>query len=317
MSARYNWILAWSVLGVVVAACGSERSFRQDDSGGAGGSSGGWSGGTSSARGGSLSGGESYGGQRANATGGASAQGGWGAGGDVAGQDGEGGERQGEQSGGRGTSGGAESAGEPDAGSGVGTAGTGYTAAGSGAGGGSGDACSTGALVCGDCLAWTFETGTHYWVQDTDPNWPVNGGGKINGAQRPTTSASVVYPGRSRSLQVPVNMDMQTTSYASVAVSICQSGGTTSLQGRTISIRLFFDGPSDFDPLSVLRAASWSAEGIDTCDLMWGTKMKVGAWITGSCQLGGDQQADHLAIMILPAGEPWTGSLYVDSVEVQ
>jgi hypothetical protein len=178
-----------------------------------------------------------------------------------------------------------------------------------------------GSFVCGGCLGWNFESGTQYWVKDTDPNWPVYSGGAINGAQNPTTSTTTTYPGSARSLQVGVNIDMNTISYASVAVPICQSGGTANLNGRTLTASVFFSGTSDFDPLAGMQAFAWSSVGTDSCIFMFGTDMKNGTWITKSCQLipgqGDDSQSTHVALGIFNAGPAWSGTMYIDNVQIQ
>jgi hypothetical protein len=176
-------------------------------------------------------------------------------------------------------------------------------------------------MVCGGCLGWDFESGTQYWVKDTDPNWPVYSGGAINGAQNPTTSTTTTYPGSTRSLQVGVNIDMNTINYASVAVPICQSGGTANLSGRTLTASVFLSGTSDFDPLAGMQAFAWSSVGSDSCIFMWGTDMKNGTWITKSCQLtssqGDDSQSTHVALGIFNSGPAWSGTMYIDNVQIQ
>jgi hypothetical protein len=181
--------------------------------------------------------------------------------------------------------------------------------------------CTLGASVCGGCLGWDFESGTQYWVKDTNPNWPVHSGGSINGALTPTTSTVTTYPGSTRSLQVGVNIDMNTVTYASVAVPICQSGGTANLSGRTITANVFFSGTSDFHPLAGMQAFAWSSLGVDSCIFLWGTSMKNGTWISGSCQLasnqGDDSQSTHVALGIFNSGPAWSGTMYIDNVQIQ
>jgi hypothetical protein len=111
-------------------------------------------------------------------------------------------------------------------------------------------------------------------------------------------------------------MDMQTTRVAGIAVPICSSGGTTDLSGRTMSVNVFFDGTADFNVMSVLRAHAWGPTGFVQCDLMWGTQMTVGTWVSGSCQFQDSLQANHVAVVVINTGNPWTGTMYLDNVQV-
>ena len=180
--------------------------------------------------------------------------------------------------------------------------------------------CGLGALMCGGCLGWNFESGTQFWVKDSDPSEAGYAGGVGNGAETPTTSTttpcpSLLCPG-SRSLHVGMTMDMQTTSEAGVAVPICPSGGTADLNGHTMSVNAYFAGTADLNVLSVLRAYSWGPNGNTQCDLMWGTAMTVNSWLTGSCQFQASVLATHLAVVVINAGEPWSGTMYLDNVQV-
>lgn len=112
---------------------------------------------------------------------------------------------------------------------------------------------------------------------------------------------------------------MQTINYASVAVLICQSGGTANLSGRTITANVFFSGTSDFNPLDGMQAFAWSSVGSDSCIFLFGTNMKNGTWIPGSCQLvsnqGDDSQSTHVALGIFNAAA-WSGTMYIDNVQI-
>jgi hypothetical protein len=169
--------------------------------------------------------------------------------------------------------------------------------------------------VCGGCLGWDFESGTQYWVKDTNP---VEGFSTSNGAGTPTTSTSIVVSGSSQSLQVPINIDMNTVHNASVAVPICQSGGTTDLYNHTLSLKVFFDGATPFNVLTLLRAYAWSGAADINCSLMWGTQMTTGSWLDASCQFTtSGVQTNHIAITILNSGDPWAGTMYLDNVMIQ
>jgi len=181
--------------------------------------------------------------------------------------------------------------------------------------------CSLGALVCGGCLGWNFESGTQSWIKDSDPNNTGYSGGVGNGAQSPTTTNTTVCSspsctGSTRALQVGMSMDMQTTREAGISVPICTSGGTTDLSGRTMSVNVFFDGAADFNVMSVLRAHAWGPTGLVQCDLMWGTQMTVGSWVPGSCQFQESLQVTHVAVVVINAGDPWTGTMYLDNVQI-
>ncbi|HXS16450.1 MAG TPA: hypothetical protein VN764_04660 [Polyangiaceae bacterium] len=185
--------------------------------------------------------------------------------------------------------------------------------------------CTLGASVCSSCLGWTFEAGTQNWIKDSDPNESAYGGGVWNGAQSPVTSTALVCPagacsGSAHSLQVSLALDnSKSISNAGVAVSVCQSGATVDFNGRTITVHGFLApdaGFGDIGVLSLLRADAWSPSGVITCPLVWGTQMASNAWFTGTCTFGESFQANHLAIVLILSGSPWTGKMYLDDVQV-
>jgi hypothetical protein len=111
---------------------------------------------------------------------------------------------------------------------------------------------------------------------------------------------------------------MNTVHNASVAVPICQSGGTTDLYNRTLSLKVFFDGATPFNVLTLLRAYAWSGTADINCSLMWGTQMTTGSWLDASCQFStSGVQTNHIAIAILNSGDPWAGTMYLDNVMIQ
>ncbi len=180
--------------------------------------------------------------------------------------------------------------------------------------------CALGAPVCNACLGWDFETGTQAWIRDSDPTDYAGGG---NGAMVPISSTTTVCPnatcpGSTRSLRVDMSMDMETTRTASVAVPLCQSGDAIDLNGRTISVHVYFAGDADFGALSVLQAKPWGLGGAQTvCNLMWGPLMTANAWLTGTCQFTESLQVNHVAIVVKNSGAPWSGTMYIDDVQIQ
>ena len=185
--------------------------------------------------------------------------------------------------------------------------------------------CALGASVCSSCLGWTFETGTQNWIKDSDPNEAAYGGGALNGAQSPVTSTTLVCPaescpGSAHSLQVSLTLDTdQSIGDAGVAVSVCQSGATVDVNGRTISVHGYLApdaGFGDIGVLSLLRADAWSPSGQISCPLVWGTQMASNAWFTGSCTFNQPFQANHVAVVLILSGSPWTGKMYLDDVQV-
>jgi hypothetical protein len=108
-------------------------------------------------------------------------------------------------------------------------------------------------------------------------------------------------------------------SIGGVAVSLCQSGATVDFNGRTILVHGYLApdaGFGDIGVLSLLRADAWSPSGTTTCPLVWGTQMASNAWFTGSCTFSESFQANHLAIVLILSGSPWSGRMYLDNVQV-
>ena len=176
--------------------------------------------------------------------------------------------------------------------------------------------CSIGAADCGSCLGWDFESGTQNWIKDSNPNVWL---GTTNGAQNPTTSTttvcpSSVCPGSTRALQVPMSMDQTTTYSSGVAVPLCGSGATIEVLNRTISMQVYFDGTADFGVLSAMFAHAWNSAGEVQCNLKWG--MTVHSWFPATCTFVDSFQANHIAIQVNNSGSAWSGTMYVDNVQI-
>lgn len=172
--------------------------------------------------------------------------------------------------------------------------------------------CALGAPVCGGCLGWDYESGNQFWVPVQPPDVVADG---PNGAKSVATATSPVTAG-AQSLKVNVVLSedsFQRT--ASVGVSLCQSG-QIDVSGRTISVNVFFDGTADFGPLSFFQAEAWGPSASDTCNLLFGSSMTVGMWHQGTCQFSAAGAYDHVAVVIKPSPVSWTGTMYLDNIQI-
>ena len=95
---------------------------------------------------------------------------------------------------------------------------------------------------------------------DTNPNFPINGGG-TNGVTNILTSTSQKHDGPN-SLAVPAVIDFVTTYLASVTVPLCQSSATVNVGGLTMSAWVFIHG-SSLSPLSGVSFAAWGPSGFE------------------------------------------------------
>lgn len=182
--------------------------------------------------------------------------------------------------------------------------------------------CSSGACTCpgytfpascGGCGSWTFEAnGNDGWVKDTNPDLIAGS----NGAQNTgfTSTAANIHDGGG-GLAVPINVDYQTTSIASVAVPFCQSGVTANMGGFTVSFWVKFAGAT-FDQSSedvFLFVGAWSPAGSSRGPALFKNKMPTNTWINVSYTFPVSINADHISIELHP-GAQWQGSMYIDSV---
>ncbi len=179
--------------------------------------------------------------------------------------------------------------------------------------------CSLGGLNCGGCTGWTFESSAEMWTKDSDPNGVYQTGG--NGASAPTWATDVVCPtglcpGSTHSLKTAIVMDNVTVYSAGVATALCPSG-TLDPYLHAIKLWVYFTAP--FGSLSVLRAHAWNSASVVTCDLMWGDTINstsVNAWHRASCSFTDSIPADHIAIWLGNSGAAWSGSMYLDNIEL-
>jgi hypothetical protein len=174
--------------------------------------------------------------------------------------------------------------------------------------------CALGALVCGGCLGWDYESGNQFWVPGQPPDLVASG---PNGVTSVMTVSSPVIAGSTQSLNANVVLsEASSQRVASVAVSLCQSGSQIDVSGRTISINVFFNGTAPFGPLSFLQARAWGPTSTDQCNLLFGSQMTIGSWHSASCQFSAAGSYDHVSVVILPSPVDWTGTMYLDNVQM-
>jgi hypothetical protein len=131
------------------------------------------------------------------------------------------------------------------------------------------------------------------------------------------TVSSPVVAGSTQSLRVNVVLEEASAQRtASVAVSLCQSGSRIDVSGRTISANVFFDGTASFGALSFFQARAWGPTSADQCNLLFGSQMTIGSWHTVSCQFSSSGSYDHVSVVILPSPVAWTGTMYLDNVQM-
>lgn len=138
-----------------------------------------------------------------------------------------------------------------------------------------------------------------------------------NGAKSVTTASSPVVAGSTQSLRVNVVLDESLSQRtASVAVALCQTG-QIAVSGRTISVNVFFDSADAFGDLTFLQAEAWSGTVVTNCNLMFGSQMTIGTWHQASCQFNTtDTSFDRVSVVIKPSPVAWTGTMYLDNVQM-
>jgi hypothetical protein len=165
---------------------------------------------------------------------------------------------------------------------------------------------------CGGCGSWSFESGTaEGWTKDTDPNFPINGGG-TNGATNFVATTSQKHDG-SYALAVPVLVDTATTYLGSTAVPLCANGSTIALGGFTMSawVMIHSSAGSTLDPTTFVFFSAWGPSGADQEPALTGN-IVTDTWSHLSVTFSSAVQADHIAIYIAP--NQWSGTIYIDSV---
>jgi hypothetical protein len=165
---------------------------------------------------------------------------------------------------------------------------------------------------CGGCGSWSFESGTaEGWTKDTDPNFPVNGGG-TNGATNFVATTSQKHDG-SYALAVPILVDTTTTYLGSTAVPLCANGSTLALGGFTMSawVMVHSNAGSTLDPTTFLFFSAWGPSAADNEPALFGN-IVTDTWSQLSVTFSSAIQADHIAIYISP--NQWSGTIYIDSV---
>jgi len=168
--------------------------------------------------------------------------------------------------------------------------------------------CCADVSACGGgCTSWSFDSRTtEGWVADTDPGFPVNGGGTTNGV---TTSTTTAHDGGA-ALAVPGTANGQ---IVSVTVPICRSGSTQNLAGFTLSAWVRLTGTA-LSPDSFVFFDAWSASGsVDNPVLTGDSIVVLDTWYHLSTTFSSTIDADHVAIRLNPEMS-WSGTMYIDSV---
>jgi hypothetical protein len=148
-------------------------------------------------------------------------------------------------------------------------------------------------------------------VPDTDPAFPVNGGGATNGVTNVTTSTTTFHDGP-RALAVPALANGQ---IVSVATPICRPGSTLNLAGFTMSAWVRLTGTA-LSHYSFVFFDAWSASGSVGNPVLTGDNiMTLDTWYHLTTTFSAAVDADHVAIRLNPEGS-WTGTLYIDSVTI-
>jgi hypothetical protein len=168
-------------------------------------------------------------------------------------------------------------------------------------------------VTCGGgCGTWSFESGTiEGWAADTDPYFPVNGGGTNNGVTNVTITTSRTHDG-SRALAVPALANGQVVS---VAVPVCLDGNTVNVAGFTVSAWVYLTG-TDLSTYSFIFFDAWGASENVGNPVLTGTKITtMNTWYHLTTTFASTIDADHVAIRLNPEVS-WTGTMYIDSVTI-
>lgn len=166
---------------------------------------------------------------------------------------------------------------------------------------------------CGGCGSWSFESGTaEGWTKDTDPNFPINGGG-TNGATNFVATTTQKHDGN-YALAVPILVDNDTTYLGSTTVPLCGNGSTLALGGFSMSawVLIHSAAGSSLDAgSSSIFFSAWSASSFDDEPALLGD-IVTDTWYHLSVTFNTAVQADHIAIYLSP--NMWQGTMYIDSV---
>jgi hypothetical protein len=170
---------------------------------------------------------------------------------------------------------------------------------------------------CGGCGSWGFESGTtEGWVKDTNPHWPISGGG-TNGVTNLIATTTKVNDG-SYALAVPIWIDNVNTTLASVTVPICNMGSTISLGGFALSANIFLSGP-EIDPNAErsISFGGWNGSDMVRSPVATNMNVLVGTWMSlSTTTYGTSASADHINILFGP-GVNWNGTMYIDNVQLR
>jgi hypothetical protein len=165
---------------------------------------------------------------------------------------------------------------------------------------------------CGGCGSWSFESGTtEGWAKDTDPNFPINGGG-TNGATNFLPTTSQKHDG-SYSLAVPMLIDPPNATLGATAVPLCTAGATVSVSGYTMTawILVHSAAGNTLDPMSNILFSAWGQAGGDQEPVQFGN-IVTDTWLQLTFTFATSFPVDHIGIYMTTSN--WQGTLYIDSV---